>query len=150
MAVRAGCSTWPFRRSSPGVAGERLARRVDGLDDRMSVLSRLRSSSSRGPRTVNDPYTPSPCCETNGPPRYYFSHWRLEEGSLVDNRARQRTSSERGSDFRSPIVPRRVFVNRDDRIRVHEHFGRASSHARSTNIREIGSFIRAAIPRGRY
>lgn len=70
--------TWPFTRSSPGVGGWRLACRVsgvDGLDDSRSVLSRPRSSS-RGPRTVNDPYTPSPCCETNGPPRLYFSHWR--------------------------------------------------------------------------
>lgn len=74
-------NTWPFTRSSPGVGGERrLACRVsgvDGLDDRTSVLSRP-GSSSRGPRTVNDPYTPSPCCETNGPPRFLFlSLWRL-------------------------------------------------------------------------
>lgn len=65
--------TWPFTRSSSGVGGERLARRVSGtddLDEKTSVLSRLRSSS-RSPRTINDPYTPSPCCETNGP--FYFS-----------------------------------------------------------------------------
>lgn len=81
-------NTWPFTRSSPGVGGERLACRVSGvggLDDRTSVLSRP-WSSSRGPRTVNDPYTPSPCCETNGPLRLlFFSPATLER--LVLRRA---------------------------------------------------------------
>lgn len=67
-------STWPFTTSPSGVGGyNRRDRRVsglDGLDDSKSILSRL--GSSRGPRTVNDPYTPSPCCETNDPPRVYF------------------------------------------------------------------------------
>jgi len=68
--------TWPFTRSSSGVGGERLACRsrvsgTDDLDDKTSVLSKLRSSS-RSPRTTNDPYTPSPCCETNGPFYFFF------------------------------------------------------------------------------
>lgn len=57
---------WPFKRSSLGVGGCRCEYRdsgVGGLDDKRSILSKL--GSSCGPRTVNDPYTPSPCCETD-------------------------------------------------------------------------------------
>jgi len=80
--------TWPFTRSPSGVGGYRRDCRVsglDGLDDSKSILSRL--GSSRGPRTVNDPYTPSPCCETNHPPWLYsfFRQQLLNRITLRDS-----------------------------------------------------------------